>query len=80
MLSLWLVEETGSQAESRPRLVCQARLQICILGRGAVRFDFPRKWVMEPGLPSFKFYDKAPRMTIAGWNLIQHPARRSGGS
>lgn len=30
------------------------------MGRGAVRFDFPQGWIMEPGTPSFKFYDGAP--------------------
>ena len=32
--------------------------QICVIERGAIRFDFPRGWVMEPGEVSFKFYDR----------------------
>lgn len=34
--------------------------RICVLGRGAVRFDFPREWHMEPGDPSYKFLDRPP--------------------
>ncbi len=34
--------------------------QICVLGRSAVRFDFPRGWHMEPGDPSYKFLDHPP--------------------
>ena len=32
--------------------------QICVIGRGAVRFDFPQGWIMEPDEVSFKFYDR----------------------
>ena len=32
--------------------------QICVIGRGAVRFDFPQEWIMEPDEVSFKFYDR----------------------
>jgi hypothetical protein len=44
------------------------------MGRGAVRFDFPRSWIMEPDTVSFKFYDRTPPSDDirleASYNLI----------
>lgn len=34
--------------------------RICVIGKGAVRFDFPQEWIMEPDAASVKFYDGAP--------------------
>ncbi len=34
--------------------------RICVIGRGAVRFDIPQGWIMEPDAASIKFYDGAP--------------------
>lgn len=34
--------------------------KIFVADRGAVRFDVPRDWVLEPDETSFKFFDKAP--------------------
>lgn len=48
--------------------------QICVMGRGAVRFDVPQGWVLEPDEVSFKFYDRPdPDDDIrleASYNLI----------
>src|SRR5919199_982170 len=34
--------------------------KIFVADRGAVRFDYPQEWVVEPGEKSVKFYDVAP--------------------
>jgi hypothetical protein len=34
--------------------------QVIVLDRGAVRFDFPRKWVVIPDEDSLKIYDRRP--------------------
>lgn len=34
--------------------------RICVIGRGAVRFDIPQGWIMEPDAVSIKFFDGAP--------------------
>ena len=34
--------------------------KICVLDRGAVRFNFPAKWVAIPDEDSFKIYDRKP--------------------
>ncbi|MGI8566550.1 MAG: hypothetical protein ACR2LZ_08735, partial [Pyrinomonadaceae bacterium] len=48
--------------------------RICVLGRGAVRFDIPQGWIMEPDAASVKFYDGAPPddncRLEASYNLI----------
>ena len=54
--------------------------QICVIGRGAVRFDFPREWIMEPDEVSFKFYDRPHPDDVrleASYNRIRIPRRRS---
>jgi len=47
---------------------------ICVIGRGAVRFDVPREWIMEPDAVSIKFYDGPPPddncRLEASYNLI----------
>ena len=34
--------------------------KIFVADRGAVRFDIPQDWVMEPGADAIKFHDKQP--------------------
>ena len=34
--------------------------QICVLDRGALRFDFPASWTMTPTTDAIKFNDKPP--------------------
>jgi len=42
------------------RWKAKAGYRICVIGRGAVRFDIPQGWIMEPDAASIKFYDGAP--------------------
>lgn len=34
--------------------------KIFVADRGAVRFDFPRDWLVEPGTDSIRFFDRKP--------------------
>jgi hypothetical protein len=54
----WKKETLEPRADHRWRAA--SGYQICVMGRGAVRFDFPQTWVMEPDTVSFKFYDRVP--------------------
>lgn len=57
-MAKWKKQTFGLKANHTWRT--RAGFRICVMGRGAVRFDFPREWTMEPGTPSFKFYDREP--------------------
>ncbi len=56
------------------RWKARAGHRICVIGRGAVRFDFPQAWLMESDATSVKFYDAAPPddncRLEASYNLI----------
>jgi len=34
--------------------------KIFVADRGALRFDVPQDWILDPGTASFKFYDRQP--------------------
>jgi hypothetical protein len=39
---------------------CSPGYKICVLAEGALRFDVPQDWIMQPGERSVKFYDVTP--------------------
>jgi hypothetical protein len=48
--------------------------QIFVADRGAVRFDFPNTWIVEPGSGSVKFFDRQPpddqcTLEVSFWRL-----------
>jgi hypothetical protein len=40
--------------------IAQPGCKIFVLGRGAVRFDYPEEWVIQPASDSIELYDKTP--------------------
>ena len=52
---------------------------IFVADRGAVRFDIPQGWIVEPGPDSTKFImEKLPTMTV-GWSVLIYVCLQSTG-
>lgn len=53
-------EETKLKLKEGHTWKCRPGYKICVLAEGALRFDVPREWIMEPDERSVKLYDLAP--------------------
>lgn len=52
----------------------KAGYKIFVADRGAIRFDFPENWIVEPGTSSVKFFDRQPpddqcTLEVSHWKL-----------
>jgi hypothetical protein len=54
------VAEGNAEASRSPLLDSTAGCNVFVADRGAVKFDFPREWVIAPGDDSINLHDKAP--------------------
>jgi hypothetical protein len=53
-------ERTKLKLKEGHTWACRPGYKVCVLAEGALRFDVPREWVMEPSDTSVKLYDLPP--------------------
>ena len=55
---------------------CKSGNSLCVIDRGVVRFEYPNKWIVEPGEGAVHLYDRPPSVESCDLGVSIFPVPR----